>query len=46
MKVFYQNSWCIGIIDYSNDEYRVSYPDGTNYYIGLEEIDGIGKLLL
>ena len=49
VKALYENGWSIGSLDYFNGEvqkYRVSYPDGSEDYIGLEDIDGVEVVLL
>ena len=45
----YNKGWYEGEIEYFNNnanKYWVSYKDGTEDYIGIEEIDGIEVILM
>ena len=49
IKGFYETGWQEGTLDWYNDDfrkYRVSYPDGSEDYISLEDIDGVELILL
>ena len=49
VKALYENGWFIGSFDYFNGDiqkYLLSYPDGSDDYIGLEDIDGVDVILL
>ena len=48
IRVFYDNRWYQGTIEWYNskiDQYQVLYPDGTNDYVELDDIDGIMVIL-
>ena len=48
VKALYPNGWSTGIIEYFNtnmNKYRVNYPDKSDDYIGVEDIDGIEVVL-
>ena len=49
LKTLYSNGWFTGKIDYHNNsinKYRVVFSDGTEDYIGVEDIDGVEIMLL
>ncbi len=49
LEALYSNGWFTGKIQYYNNsqnKYRVVFSDGTEDYIGVEEIDGVEIKLL
>ena len=49
LKVLYENGWFIGEIKYFNEKlgkYMISYNDGSEDYISIEDIDDVEILLL
>ena len=49
MKIHYGNGWSVGKIDYYNTslkKYHIVYKDGTEDYVGPEEIDDIDVMIV